>query len=162
MPDKHLETVFEQEIVAHLTAHGWLEGDAAGYDRTLALYPEDLLGWLQETQAEEWDKVAALHGARAGKVLLERAAALMDKEGSLAVLRHGFKQGNARFQLCQFQPSNRFNPLTLARYAQVRCRVVRQVRYSLHNGNSIDLVLFVNGVPVATLELKTGFTQHCR
>jgi type I restriction enzyme R subunit len=159
MPEKHLETVFEQELVAHLTGHGWLAGDPAHYDRGLALYPEDVIGWLQETQPDEWDKVVALHGSQAGPLLLQRVAELMDKRGSLAVLRHGFKHGNASFLLCQFRPGNRFNPLTLARYQQVRCRVVRQVRYSQHNGNSIDLVLFVNGVPVATLELKTDFTQ---
>ena len=83
----------------------------------------------------------------------------MDKDGSLAVLRHGFKDGNARFQLCQFKPSHGFNPQLQALYEQVRLRVVRQVHYSLHNENSIDLVLFVNGIPVATLELKTDFTQ---
>ena len=51
------------------------------------------------------------------------------------------------------------NPDILARYAANRLRVVRQVRYSLHNENCLDLVLFLNGVPVATVELKTDFTQ---
>lgn len=155
MPDKHRESVFETELVAHLTANGWLEGDPAKYDRALALYPEDLLGWLQDTQPKE---LAKLKGDAATEVL-KRAAEEMDKRGALAVLRHGFKHINASFSLCQFKPAQGLNPETLAQYGKVRCRVVRQVHYSLHNEKSIDVVLFVNGIPVATLELKTDFTQ---
>ena len=86
-------------------------------------------------------------------------AKLLDKEGALALLGRGFKDGNARFQLCQFKPSHGFNLQLQALYDGVRLRVVRQVHYSLHNENSIDVVLFVNGIPLATLELKTDFTQ---
>ena len=159
MSDLHREVNFEGDLVAHLVAHGWLEGESQKYDRELALYPEDLIGWLRETQPHELEKLAAFHGAATEQKVLERAVALMDKDGSLALLRHGFKDHNARFQLCQFQPSHGFNPEILEKFSKVRCRVVRQVRYSRHNENSIDLVLFVNGVPVATLELKTDFTQ---
>lgn len=155
----HKETKFESELVAHLTAHDWTEGDPTRYDRGLALYPDDLIGWLQETQPKEWAKLAAWHNGDTERLLLERVAKLMDKDGSLSLLRHGFKDRNARFQLCQFKPSHSFNPETQALYSKVRCRVVRQVHYSRHNENSIDLVLFVNGIPVATLELKTDFTQ---
>jgi type I restriction enzyme R subunit len=62
-------------------------------------------------------------------------------------------------KLAEFKPALAINPDILARYEKNRLRVVRQVRYSLHNENSIDLVLFLNGVPVATVELKTDFTQ---
>jgi len=116
MTDKHLETKYEAEMVAHLVEEGWVEGDPAEYDRKLALYPEDLIGWLKETQAEEWAKLAAFHNGDTEQLLLQRVVTLMDKEGSLALLRHGFKHGNARFQLCQFKPGHHFNPETLARY----------------------------------------------
>lgn len=157
--DKHKEKFFEDELVASLTAHGWLQGDPADYDRELALYPGDLVGWIQDTQPKEWEKIASWHGDKAQQALCERAAKLMDEQGALSLLRHGFKDKNARFQLCQFKPSHGFNPEIAERHAKVRCRVVRQVRYSTSNENSIDLVLFVNGIPVATLELKTDFTQ---
>lgn len=159
MTEKHRENKYEDELVDHLVERGWLKGDPAKYDRALALYPEDLVSWLQDTQPEEWNKLTGWHNGDTQRLLLERVASLMDKDGSLAILRHGFKHGNARFQLCQFKPGHRFNPETLARYEKVRCRVVRQVHYSLHNENSIDVVLFINGIPVATLELKTDFTQ---
>ena len=62
--------------------------------------------------------------------------------------------------MCQFKPSSGLNAAIRERYEQVRCRVVRQVRYSTSNEKSIDLVFFVNGIPVATAELKTDFTQN--
>ncbi len=159
MFDQHKEKAFEQELVAYLTAHGWLEGDASEYDRELALYPSDLIGWIQDTQPKEWEKVINWHEINAEQALCDRLAKLMDDQGSLSLLRHGFKDKNARFQLCQFKPSHGFNPEIAERYAKVRCRIVRQVRYSTANENCIDLVLFINGIPVATLELKTDFTQ---
>ncbi|RRR67135.1 MAG: type I restriction endonuclease subunit R [Candidatus Viridilinea halotolerans] len=160
---KHHERTFEDEVVAHLTAHGWLEGQSGGYDRELALYPEDVLGWLAATQPTELAKLGSLHNGDSGKVVLKRLAEVLDKDGALAVLRRGFKQVSARFAMCQFKPAQGLNPTTLTRYDQVRCRVVRQLRYSLNAANdALDLVFFVNGIPVATAELKTDFTQSVR
>jgi type I restriction enzyme R subunit len=156
----HTEIHFEQEICDHLAANGWIYSpDDTGYDRELALFPEDVIAWLSETQPNEWEKVKALHNGSSEKMLLKRLAELMDKDGSLSLLRHGFKNVNARFDMCQFKPAQTMNPETLARYGKVRVRIMRQVHYSLSNQNSIDLVVFVNGIPVATLELKTDFTQ---
>ena len=77
------------------------------------------------------------------------------------MLRHGIEMMGLRrkLPLAQFKPALAINPDILARYAANRLRVVRQVQYSLHNENCIDLVLFLNGLPVATVELKTDFTQ---
>jgi len=160
---KHRERTFEDEVVEHLTAHGWLLGHSDGYDRELALYPEDVLGWLEETQPTELAKLGRLHNGDTGKVVLKRLAEVLDKEGSLAVLRRGFKHVSARFEMCQFKPAQGLNPTTLARYGKVLCRVVRQLRYSRKEANdALDLAFFVNGVPVATAELKTDFTQSVR
>ena len=79
--------------------------------------------------------------------------------GSLYVLRRGFKHINATFKMAQFAPANSLNPKLWEDYKANILRVVRQVRYSMHNGNSIDLVLFINGIPVATIEIKTETTQ---
>lgn len=156
----HKELNFEREICEHLAAHGWLHSaNDKGYDKTLALYPEDLVGWLKDTQSEQWAKLEAWHKGDAEKQLLERVAKLLDQDGPLEVLRKGFKCHPARFDLCQFRPAHGHNPESQTRYAANRLRVVQQLRYSLHNGNSIDLVFFVNGVPLATAELKTDFTQ---
>jgi type I restriction enzyme R subunit len=159
----HKEISFETEICQHLASHGWLyaEGDAAGYDRARALYPADVLAWVQATQPKAWETLSKNHGAKAEETLLARLRDQLDQRGTLDVLRHGVELLGlkAPLALAQFKPALILNPEILARYAANRLRVVRQVRYSLHNENSIDLVLFLNGLPVATVELKTDFTQ---
>ena len=159
----HTEINFENDICAHLAAHGWLyaEGDAAGYDRGRALFPADLLAWLQQTQPAAWDALEKNHGTAAETTLLDRVRRQLDERGTLDVLRHGVELLGLRqpLSLAQFKPALAMNPDLQARYAANRLRVVRQLRYSLHNENCIDLVLFVNGLPVATVELKTDFTQ---
>lgn len=159
----HKEISFESEICQHLAAHGWLyaEGDAANYDRARALFPADVFAWVQATQPQAWEILVKNHGDKAGETLLSRLRAQLDQRGTLDVLRHGIELLglNQPLMLAQFKPALVINPAILARYAANRLRVVRQVKYSLHNENCIDLVLFLNGIPVATSELKTDFTQ---
>jgi len=159
----HKEISFETEICEHLATHGWLyeEGDAAGYDRARALFPADVLAWVQATQPQAWETLVKNHGAQAGEVLLARLRDQLDVRGTLEVLRQGIELLGLKqpLKLAEFKPALAINADILARYAANRLRVVRQVRYSLHNENSLDLVLFLNGVPVATAELKTDFTQ---
>jgi type I restriction enzyme R subunit len=159
MPEALKEKAYEAELVRELCARGWVEGQGEKYDRDLTLYPEDVLGWLQDSQAKEYGKLSSSENGDGPRLLLERLAKTIQENGTIAVLRNGFKRINARFDMCAFMPNQGMNPAALERHAKVRCRVVRQVHYSTINGNSIDVVLFVNGIPVATLELKTDFTQ---
>jgi len=163
----HKEISFELEICHHLSQNGWLysepgtDGDAAGYDRARALFPADVLAWVQATQPKAWDTLVKNHGAKAEETLLTRLRDQLDQRGTLDVLRHGVELLGLKspLTLAQFKPALAINPDILERYAANRLRVVRQVHYSLHCENSIDLVLFLNGLPVATVELKTDFTQ---
>ncbi len=159
----HKEIHLEEEICEHLAAHDWryAQGDAEHYDRALALYSPDVLAWVQETQRKAWEALSKLHGANASKVLLDRLRNRIDAEGTLHVLRHGIDMLGLRgkLELAQFKPALAMNPELTAKYKANRLRVVRQVHYSQHNENSIDLVLFLNGIPVATVELKSDFTQ---
>ncbi len=160
----HHEISFEDDICAHLVAHGWLyEATAATrYDRARALFPQDLTAWVQATQPDAWATLEKGHGPAAGIVLADRLRAAVEKQGTLEVLRTGLdvvglKQ---RVFLAQFRPALAMNETLQARYAANRLRVVRQVRYSVHNENCLDLVLFLNGIPVATAELKSDYTQR--
>lgn len=159
----HKEIHFETEICGHLAANGWLyaEGDAAGYDRARALFPADVLAWVQEAQPKAWEALTKNHGTSADDTLLARLREQIDQRGTLDVLRQGIEILGLRqpLKLAQFKPALGINPEILSRYAANRLRVVRQVRYSQHNENCLDLVLFLNGLPVATVELKTDFTQ---
>jgi len=162
--DKAAEKVFQQAIVDDLTGQGWLEGKSEHYHRELALYPEDLAGYVRQTQPEALAKLSKFYGDKVEEKLLARAAEQMDKHGALHVLRHGFKDRGAKIRLCQFKPDHGLNPETLARYEMNRLRVVQEASYSPHARQGqynprLDLVLFVNGVPVATLELKSEFKQ---
>ncbi len=176
--------MFQNDMLKHLMASGWLLGKAEHYNRELALYPEDLLGFVQETQGEQWQKFCALYPSNPEQKFLERVAHQLNKSdpnaadkamrtfGTLGVLRHELRDRGTRFSLCQFKPEHELNPDTLAKYQKNRCRVVPELVYSSwatdehlsQTGTKakawrIDLVLFVNGLPVATLELKSEFKQ---
>ena len=159
----HHEVAFEREICEHLGANGWLyeKGSAAAYNRELALYPPDLIAWVQQAQPEAWEVLQKNHGSKAEATLLQRVRQQLDQVGSLDLLRHGVEVLGLpkALKLAEFKPAFGLNPAVLARYNANRLRVVRQVRYSTRNENCLDLVLFVNGIPVATAELKTDNTQ---
>ena len=160
----HHEIAFEREICEHLGANGWLyeEGSAAAYSRELALFPLDLIAWVQEAQPEAWEVLQKNHGSKAQATLLQRVRQQLDQVGTLDLLRHGVEVLGLpkALKLAEFKPAFGLNPQILARYNANRLRVVRQVRYSTRNENCLDLVLFLNGIPVATAELKTDNTQN--
>lgn len=164
MSTLHKELHFEAAICEHLAVDGWLfaEGDAANYDRLNALYMPDLLTWLETTQPESIHRLNKTHGSATSSNLAERVRKSLNERGALDVLRRGVEMlGLAKpLSLVQFKPALAINPVIQQHYAANRLRVVRQVHHSLNRGQeSIDLVLFVNGIAVATLELKSDFTQ---
>lgn len=163
------EARFQQDIIHALSAQGWLVGSVGGYDRLTALYTEDALGYFKEAWPERWDKFAKANPNNPDDVLVQKLVRELEQSGTLDVLRHGFKLPGVKVELCSFQPDHGMNPDTLRRYQCNRLRVVPEVSYSPHareagsGGQSynprLDLVLFVNGVPTATLELKSEFKQ---
>lgn len=159
----HKEISFEDEICGYLAAHGWVYGTdgASLFDRSRALFPPDLIAWIQETQPKAWETLSKNHGASVESVLRDRIRKQLDDRGTLDVLRHGVELIGLKqpLSLAQFKPAMAMNPEIIVRYQANRLRVTRQVRYSKSNENCIDLVLFLNGIPVATVELKTDFTQ---
>ena len=159
----HKEISFEDEICNDLSKAGWFyeAGSAARYDRARALFTEDLQAWLEATQPQVWEALTKSHGAAAIDVLGDRIRKSLDDRGTLDVLRYGVELIGVRglVSLAQFAPASGMNPQIVERYTANRLRVVRQLRYSRANENCIDIVLFLNGVPVATVELKTNFTQ---
>ncbi|WP_211828716.1 type I restriction endonuclease subunit R [Kistimonas asteriae] len=182
--DASVEAVFQNEIIAQMQANGWQLGSGDHYDRETALYTNDVLSFVQETQPKEWAKFCKVFPTDSEQHFISHLVTQLKKAdpnaidkdlrsyGTLGVLRHGLKIRNARFSLCQFMPEHSLNPETLARYKQNRCRIVPELVYSPYataehlaaTGKKakawrIDLVLFVNGLPVATLELKSEFKQ---
>ena len=165
MSNLHQEHHFETAICEHLAQYGWLyeEGDAASnYDRTSALYLPDLLAWIETAQPDAWQTLTKNHGSTLATVLAERIRKNMNERGTLDVLRRGVEMLGLKqpLLLIQFKPALGLNPEIQKLYVANRLRVVRQVRHSLNNPHdAADLVLFANGIPVATVELKSDFTQ---
>ena len=162
------EIAFEEELCAYLESHGWLYSkNDAGYDRERALFPEDVTGWLADAQPTEYAKVVKVGGPQEEqqkRMLFDRLVKVLDTPlanggGTVNVLRMGFAFAPARFTMSEPKPESTKNPATVARHQAVRLRVMRQVHFSTSDQRSIDLVFFVNGIPVATAELKTDFTQ---
>lgn len=181
---QHNEVEFENEICAHLANHDpatgaalgtvehpWLySADDTGYDPVRSMMRDDVLGWLHDSQPDSYAKVikpgmSDVEVRKAQDALLDRLVKVLDTPldaggGTLNVLRRGFKHTPAKFEMTQVRPETNKNATTLDRYSKVRVRVMRQVHYSTSQPKrSIDMVLFVNGLPVATVELKTDFTQ---
>ncbi len=162
----HQEHHFELEICAHLASNGWqyAEGDAALFDRANGLFMPDVLAWVEATQPDSWQRLTKTHGAALPQVLAERVRKSLNlpDRGTLDVLRRGVEMLGLKepLMLAQFKPALAINPATQANYAANRLRVVRQVCHSPNNPKAeLDLVLFLNGIPVATAELKSDFTQ---
>ncbi|WP_311946246.1 type I restriction endonuclease subunit R [Halomonas piscis] len=163
------EAQFQHDIIAAMAKSGWLTGAASGYDREHALYPEDLLGYVQNAWPERWGAFARANPRAPEQAFIRKTARELDKVGTLEVLRHGFKVPGGKFELCSFPPDHGMNPEALARSRANRLRVVPEVAYSPHAAEPgkggagynprLDLVLFVNGIPTATLELKSQFKQ---
>ena len=177
------EKPFESEICVWLAEHDWWYRDERpydlDYDKSSALYLPDLFGWLYDTQPDQLAKLvkqgsSSESSSPADNVLGEYSAAAprikdrivkllgtdpMVGGGTLNVLKNPVDVTPARLSLFQPKPATPLNPELSGRYLLNRLRVMRQVHYSTRNDNSIDLVLFLNGIPVATVELKTELVQ---
>ena len=152
------EGAFETVIESHLLGNGYVSVPGHGFDRERAVFPEVALGFIRETQPEEWSRLEALLGDRTGEQVLADLCKWMDRNGALATLRHGFKCYGRTLRIAFFKAAHALNPELDARYAANRVGLTRQLRFSPRSEQSLDLTLSLNGVPVSTLELKNPLT----
>jgi type I restriction enzyme R subunit len=155
---RHSEAAFETVIEAHLLANGFVPVDREGFDRERAIFPETVLAFIRETQPKEWAKLEALHGEKTGEQVLGDLCKWMDANGALATLRHGFKCYGRTLHAAFFKAAHELNPELEARYAANRLGLTRQLHFSPRSEKSLDVTLSLNGIPVATLELKNPLT----
>lgn len=152
------EASFESVIESHLLDHGYVPVDRSAFDASLAIFPEQVLSFIKETQPKEWEKLEALHGEKTGEQIIADLCKWMDTYGSLATLRHGFKCYGRTLRVAFFKAAHGLNPELEARYAANRVGITRQLHYSTKSEKSLDVVLSVNGIPVITIELKNPLT----
>jgi type I restriction enzyme R subunit len=151
---KHTEARFEDAIESTLLARGYLKGDPRTYDPVRGLFPADVIAYVRASQVKKWQSLVDLQGNAAETVLLDALTKELASKGSLQVLRHGFKCFGKTYQMAAFKPASGMNPDTIAAYEQNIVTITRQVRFNPATTETVDVVLALNGVPVATAELK--------
>ncbi|GAB2594258.1 type I restriction endonuclease subunit R [Paractinoplanes abujensis] len=158
------EGAFEAAIEQSLLGSGWPQGIRTNYDRSLGLDTSELFAFVGATQNEAWLKLVAYHGndvAETQRHFAEYLAKQIDERGPLDVLRRGIKDKGIQFQLAYFKPAHSITDDATKLYRANRLSVTRQLHYSAQDPKkSLDLVLFVNGIPLATAELKNPLTNQ--
>lgn len=153
------ELDFEEAIEAYLVGNaGYDIAPNTQFDAELALDATSLLDFIKTTQEDTYNALKASYGAQIDTALVKRIASECDQRGLLDVLRNGVKDRGQLIRLAFFRPASTLNPETEKRYQQNKLTVMRQVHYDLTSNNSIDMLLSLNGLPIATVELKNAFT----
>ncbi len=152
------EAAFESTVEDMLLEGGWNSGNRLEWDAVQALFPARVVAFLQATQPEQWAAMAGLHGEKLKARIVDALAKELVLKGMLDVLRHGFKFYGKTFRLAYFKPAHGLNPEALAQFERNDLTVTRQVAYNPNTNETLDLVFALNGVPVATCELKNPMT----
>lgn len=159
----HQEHVFEQHIVECLVNHqDYLQRDCAlHYDAATAVDKGLLFQFLKSTQPDAWKTLEDHYRSEAENEVIKRLEKALKEHPTHKVLRDGIKLvPNIQFALCFFKPASNLNPELTRLYQANILSVMRQVFYSKKNRNAIDIVTFVNGIPVVTMEVKNLLTHQ--
>lgn len=153
------EKRFEQDIADYLTTQGgYTVGDPQAFDRKLALDTATFVQFIQESQPRQWERFTKIYGSGSEKQIVDRFCREVHQTHLLHVLRHGFTDRGIKFRAVFWKPETSLNDTTQEQYAANILHCTRQLHYSLTNENSVDIVLFLNGIPVVSMELKCQFT----
>lgn len=153
------EKAFEEAIEEYLiTEGGYAKGNPKNFNRELALDTSTLIDFVKRTQPKKWERYMTIYGSASEESFIKRFCKEVKTNGLLAVLRHGFKDRGIKFEVAYFKPANTDNPKTVKLYEENILHCTRQLHYSVFNENSIDIVLFLNGIPIVSMELKCQFT----
>ncbi|MFB6875119.1 type I restriction endonuclease subunit R [Streptomyces sp. NPDC056323] len=162
----HNESAFGDAIVATMTERGWREAQPEDYQADLGLDTNELFTFLGKTQSNEWNELLAVYGEdvnAAQNGFARRLDKAISEDGLLNVLRNGVKDRGVRLRVAYFKPNLVADDSVLDGYRSNRLTVVRELVYATKQadwGNKLDLTLFLNGIPVATAELKNPLTRQ--
>ena len=157
------EKDFETTIEDRLLASGYVKRDPRkdkDYDGTRCLDPEALFGFIYATQPKEWEKLKIQHGSEVKERFLKRLTKKIEARGTLDVLRRGVTDLGSTFKLAYFRPETGLNEEHERLYNANTFSEMRQVHFSEKNEKSLDMVLFLNGLPIVTAELKNPLTNQ--
>ena len=151
--ETYVETILKEKS-------GWKSGDLTEWDEARALFPVRIFAFIEETQPKLWAEMQKLHGAGVQELLLNALVKELDLKGTLHILRHGFKFYGKTFRLAYFKPAHGLNYDVLALFGKNRLTVTRQVPCHPGKHDTVDMVFALNGLPVATCELKNPGTHQ--
>lgn len=155
----HTELTFESAIeISLLESGGYTKGFSEDFDAQLGLFPKYIIDFLKESQPIAWDKLANIHKDEVEKKVIQRLIKEIDLRGLLDVIRKGFTDYGVKFQMAYFKPESSLNPEAETQYLSNHLSVTRQLYYERVGKNSLDMVLSLNGLPIATIELKNQFS----
>ena len=152
------EKAFESYVEAMLLAKGWQQGSTSDWDQDNALFPESIIDFISVTQPKLWEQMQSQHGEQLKPMVIDVLSKELAIKGTLHVLRHGFKFYGKTFRVASFKPAHGLNPDVQAQYETNRLTVTRQVPCHPGDTKTVDLVFALNGLPVATCELKNPWT----
>lgn len=153
------EKRFEQDIEEYLiTKGGYIKGSSKNFNRELALDTNTFISFIKNSQPKTWERYEKIYGSDSEKQVVDRFCREVKMVGLLRVLRQGFTDRGIKFKVVFWKPETSINPTTIEQYNSNILHCTRQLYYSLINKNSIDIVLFLNGIPVVSMELKCQFT----
>lgn len=155
--EKAFEDAIEQSL---LEKGGYVKGNSLDFCKDLAFDKNTLIAFIKSSQPKTWKKLATIHGSKVEAKILRRIFNELDNRGTLDVLRHGFIDYGVRFKMAYFKPPSHLNPETMALYDKNILTLYRQVFFSKQNNHSIDMLLSLNGLPIAAVELKNPFTHQ--
>lgn len=157
------ERNFEEEIEYCLTNTGpkatrYISGNPSDYNRKLAMDSKAVIAFIEDTQPDKWEDLCKRHGVNVEESFLKRLNDELNLRGMLDVLRHGVTDLGVSVRLAYFRPGIGINRSLGIQYSKNVLQITRQVKYSLINENSVDSVIFLNGLPIVTIELKNPLT----
>lgn len=153
------EKRFEQDIEEYLiTQGGYQKGNPSAFDRKLAMDKSTFVSFIKASQPSQWQRYEKIYGADSENKIVERFNREVKMTNLLNVLRHGFTDRGIKFRALFWKPETSLNETSQRQYETNIFQCTRQLHYSLMNENSIDIVLFINGIPVVSMELKCQFT----
>jgi len=154
------EKAFQNDIIAYLVSTGYHKRDNENYNSAVCLDPELTLKFIHDTQPKEWKKFERVYVDNAERKFFYRLVNEIDKKGTINVLRNGFKDVGCYFQFFYPKPNNRKNPDLFEKFEKNIFSVIDELEYEQkEDGKRLDLVIFINGLPIITIELKDTFSQ---
>ena len=153
------EKAFQKDFYTYLENTGYIRRDSNDYTVESCLDEDLVIEFVESTQSIQWNKFKKVHKENAKKEFIKSLSRAIVNNGTIEVLRNGFRD-ISHFKLFFPKPSSYLNPEVVEKYEKNIFSVIDELEYENKvNSNRLDLVIFINGIPISTIELKNTFSQ---